>query len=120
MQILRRLRRNVRGLNPYLALFVLLLPFAIIEPLKLAAVIVFGKGHWIAGLIVMFTAYAASIFFLEWLFKIVKPKLLDLPWFERTYKKYAAIRRKLSDWLRATWPVGTAKRRNSVLTKSHR
>ena len=43
------LRRTIEELGPYPSLFLLALPIATVEPLKLAAVAVVGKGHWLTG-----------------------------------------------------------------------
>jgi hypothetical protein len=81
--------------GPYPSLFLLAAPLAIVELLKLAAVFVLGKGHWLAGTAVMLSAYATSAFLIERLFRIVKPKLLTLSWFEWTWTKFVAIRDKI-------------------------
>jgi hypothetical protein len=60
-------------------LFLLALPTAAVEPLKLAAVAVAGKGHWITGTTMIITCYAFSLLVLERLFLVVKPKLLTIP-----------------------------------------
>jgi len=39
-------------------------------------------------------AYAASLLVVDRLFKIVKPKLLTLPWFARTWNWLTALRIK--------------------------
>ena len=108
MSLLARLRRYLRGLSPYAALFVLALPLLIIEPFKLVAVFIFGSGHWMIGLLVMLVAYALSVFVVEQLFHIVKPKLIKLPWFGAFWKRVVAFREKTSHWLRrrATRRVG--------------
>jgi hypothetical protein len=46
-------------------------------------VAVAGSGHWITGVVTIVCAYAASLFLVERLFRIVKPKLLTLAWFAR-------------------------------------
>jgi hypothetical protein len=43
------LRRSIEGLGRYPSLFLLALPTATVEPLKLVAVAVAGKGHWVTG-----------------------------------------------------------------------
>src|SRR5215475_11756161 len=91
-------RRFIRRLNPYLALTLLAVPLAIVEPLKLIAVFIFGKGHWITGAAVMFFAYAGSLFFVERLFKIVKPRLLTLRWFATLWKWCMSVRIKMRGW----------------------
>jgi hypothetical protein len=78
-------RRFVEGLGPYQSLTLLLVPTAIVEPLKLVAVAVAGAGHWITGTAMIVIAYAASLLLVERLFAIVKPKLLTLPWFARLW-----------------------------------
>jgi len=99
MPLLGRLRRYLRGLSPYAALFVLALPLLVIEPLKLVAAVIFGSGHWMIGLLVMLVAYALSVFVVERLFHIVKPKLIKLSWFVAFWKRVVAFREKTS-WLR--------------------
>jgi hypothetical protein len=47
----------------------------------------------------MLCAYVLSIFVVERLFKIVKPKLLTLPWFAVIWRWSIAARRKLVAWL---------------------
>ena len=68
----------------------LAVPVALIEPLKLVAVAVAGEGHWITGTAMIIAAYLGSLFVVEKLFRIVKPKLLMLPWFARLWAKYRA------------------------------
>ena len=81
MRIPRRLRRQIGRLPPYPALILVAAPLAVVEPLKLAILVIAGKGHWITGTVAMIGAYAVSLFVTHWLFKIVKPKLLKLRWF---------------------------------------
>jgi hypothetical protein len=52
-QHLQRLRRQIKRLPPYPALFILAAPLAVVEPLKLATVFIAGEGHWITGGLVM-------------------------------------------------------------------
>ena len=87
-----RLRRTIEGLGPYQSLVLLAIPTSIVEPLKLAAVAIAGEGHWITGTLVIVCAYVASLFLVERLFKIVKPKLLTVPWFARFWNWLLALR----------------------------
>lgn len=106
MRIFRMLRRRIERLGPYPSLILLAVPVAVVEPLKLAAVVVAGNGHWITGAVVVACAYALSLLVVERLFKIVKPKLLTLPWFAAIWKWYVAIRDRALGWLRTTWTLG--------------
>jgi hypothetical protein len=100
MQALRHLRHQIERLPPYPALLLVAVPLAVVEPLKLATLFIVGKGHWITGGIVMICAYAISLFVTERLFKIVKPKLLTLPWFATLWAWFTAARDKTLDYFR--------------------
>lgn len=95
-----RLKRYIEGLGPYQSLVLLAIPFGLVEPLKLAAVAIVGAGHWITGTITIVCAYAASLLVVEKLFRIVKPKLLTLPWLARLWNWLVALRGRALGWLR--------------------
>ena len=97
--LLSRLRRSIEGLGPYQSLVVLAIPASLVEPLKLAAVAIAGDGYWMTGTIVIVCAYAASLLIVERLFRIVKPKLLTLPWFALIWKWFVTLRRWALGWL---------------------
>jgi hypothetical protein len=63
---------------PYQSLLVLAVRLAIIEPLKVLALLVVGDGHFVAGTLVMICAYAGSLFITERLFRVLNPQLLSL------------------------------------------
>lgn len=94
------LRRSIEKLGPYQSLALLAIPVSLVEPLKLVAVAVVGAGHWIAGTVTIVCAYAISLLLIERLFKIVKPKILSLPWFARCWHWFTARRDNVIGWLR--------------------
>lgn len=94
------LRRFIERLGPYQSLAVLAIPTSLVEPLKLGAVAIAGAGHWIAGAITVACAYAVSLFLVERLFIIVKPKLLTLPWFARLWGWFVVHRDHVLGWFR--------------------
>jgi hypothetical protein len=96
-----RLRRIIEGLGPYQSLVLLAIPTALVEPLKLVAVAVAGDGHWITGTVMIVAAYAASFLVVERLFRIVKPKLLMLPWFARLWAWFIVVRGKVAGLFRS-------------------
>jgi hypothetical protein len=102
------LRRKLERLGPYQSLFVVAIPLAIAEPLKLVAVFVVGDGHFIAGILVMACCYAVSLFVTERLFIIVKPKLLKLRWFATIWRWFVTVRDAAIGWLRRKWARGRA------------
>jgi hypothetical protein len=91
-------RRQIQRLSPYSCLFLIAAPLAVVEPLKLAAVFICGSGHWMTGSVVILCAYAISIFVVERLFKIVKPKLLTLSWFAALWSHFIKARKKAFRW----------------------
>ena len=86
------LRRSIEKLCPYPSFLLLGLPTATVEPLKLAAVALAGKGHWITGTVVIAACYAFSFLVVERLFVIVKPKLLEISWFAKLWNGFVAVR----------------------------
>jgi hypothetical protein len=101
MTTLARARRHLQKVSPYLSLLLLLVPLALVEPLKLVAVILAGKGHWITGTVTMITAYLVSLLFVERLFRVIKPKLMTLDWFEKLWTRFASTRDRLISWAKA-------------------
>lgn len=89
---LARFRRTVQRLSPYQSLILLFIPLALVEPLKIAALIVAGKGHWLSGAATIVVAYAVSLLVIERLFRLVKPKLLMLNWFAIIWTKALSVR----------------------------
>ena len=95
VKLLSALRRFIEGLGPYQSLVLLAVPTCIVEPLKLVALAVAGKGHWITGTAMVVAAYAGSLLVVERLFRMVKPKLLLLPWFAGFWDRMIATRDKV-------------------------
>ncbi|HYW62496.1 MAG TPA: hypothetical protein VE865_04770 [Bradyrhizobium sp.] len=91
-----RFRRFVQQLGPYQSLFLLLVPAATVEPLKVAALVVAGEGHWLSGTATIVAAYAVSLLFVERLFRLVKPKLLTLGWFAAVWSVVVSIRSRFA------------------------
>jgi hypothetical protein len=88
------LRRRIEKLRPYPSLLIVAVPLALVEPLKLAIVFFAGEGHWVTGAIGMICVYAVSLFLTHWLFGVVKPKLLTIPWFARGWRWFVVQREK--------------------------
>jgi len=93
------LKRRIEDLGPYQSLFLLAVPTATVEPLKLVAVAVAAEGHWIAGTAMIVTCYLLSLVLVERLFIIVEPKLLTIPWFAKFWTTVLAVR----TWIAASF-----------------
>jgi hypothetical protein len=75
---------------------------AIVEPAKFLALLAAGKGHWLPGTAMIVAAYAVSLFIVERLFRLVRPKLLMLNWFATILDLIAKARRLIGVWLGIT------------------
>jgi hypothetical protein len=95
MTALASARRRIQNLSPYLSLLLLSVPVILVEPLKIVSLYVAGKGHWLTGTGIIIGAYALSLFFVERLFRAVKPKLLMLGWFAKLWTLFTAFRTKV-------------------------
>jgi hypothetical protein len=99
MTFLARIRRRLQKISPYLSLVLLLIPLLLVEPLKLVALVVVGKGHWLTGTGMLVVTYAASLLIVERLFRLVKPKLMMMDWFAKLWAGFVALRLKfLGRW----------------------
>jgi hypothetical protein len=94
MTFLARGRRRLQQISPYLSLVLLLVPLLLVEPLKVVALFVAGQGHWLTGTGMLVAAYAASLLVVERIFRVVKPKLMMMGWFNRLWTGFVALRSK--------------------------
>ena len=95
MTALASVRRRIQRMRPYPSLLLVSVPVLLAEPLKIVSLLVAGKGHWLTGTGIIIGAYAISLFFVERLFKVVKPKLLMLGWFARLWTLYSTVRNRV-------------------------
>jgi hypothetical protein len=95
MTALAGFRRRIQKLTPYFSLLILAVPVLLVEPFKFVAVFVAGKGHWLTATGMILCAYAVSLFFVERLFRAVRPKLLMLDWFAKLWARYTTLRDKV-------------------------
>src|ERR1700736_1075273 len=87
-------RKRLASLGPYTSLILVLVPLLIVEPLKLIAVLIAGEGHWITGTAVLIAAYAASLFGVERLFRLLKPNMMRARLLRTTWAWLIAARRR--------------------------
>lgn len=103
LKILAPVREAIERLGPYPSLLLLLVPIVIIEPLKLGSLMVLGSGRVVLGTAALLVSHGLSLIIVEKLFELVKPKLLQLPWFAVLWIWFEAIRDRLLTWLHSTW-----------------
>lgn len=111
LRIMLRFAVFLRRLPPYPTLALFLVPFVVLEPLKILGLWIMATGRFTPGLALLLTAHVASIVFVERLFHATRDKLLTIGWFAWGYVRVM----RLYDWsmgrLRATaswrWAAAT-------------
>jgi hypothetical protein len=85
---LRNFRAKLGSLNRYFALFLLLVPWLILEPLKPVSIILFTHKHHLSATLLMIGGEVIKLTLLEQIFEVTKPKLLTFGWFAWGYGKW--------------------------------
>ncbi len=111
-----RLEDFVASLPPYAILALLAAPFALAEPAKLYALILFATGHVIVGLVVFVLAYLVSFVIVERIYSAGRTKLRTILWFARLMDWLVGFRDRLIAWAKATqaWAFAVRIRRRGA------
>jgi hypothetical protein len=106
LRLVQRLEAAIARLPAYGVLALFLVPLAILEPLKIYGLFLFGEGRFIAGILVFVVAKVVGLGLAERLFAIGREKLLSIGWFCACYRLVIAVRDVVHDWLEKTsfWP----------------
>jgi hypothetical protein len=107
---LRPLERGLSRLPPQAALAVLVLPSLLIIPVKLLALWLITQGQALLGLAVIVAAKLGGTALLAWLFHLIQPALMQLPWFASFYARWTGWKAELLAWVRASaaWRMARA------------
>ena len=110
LPLVRRCEGWLSRLPPRWALVVLLLPSLLILPVKLGALWLVAQGRVLLGVGLVIAAKVAGTALLAWLFQLIQPALLQLPWFARLYARWTAWKAGLLAWVRASavWRIARA------------
>lgn len=110
LPLIRRCEALLRRLPPRWAFVVLLLPSLLILPVKLGALWLVAQGRVLLGVGLVVAAKVAGTALLAWLFQLIQPALLQLPWFTRLYARWTAWKAGLLAWVRASavWRMARA------------
>lgn len=109
LPVIRQFEALLKRLPPRWAFVVLLLPSLLILPIKLAAVWLVAKGRVMLGVGVVIAAKVVGTALLAWLFQLIQPALMQLPWFARFYARWTAWKAELLAWVRASSVWRTAR-----------
>jgi hypothetical protein len=102
LRIVQRVEAAVARLPAYGLLTLFLVPLAIIEPLKIYGLFLFGQGRILSGIMVFVVAKVVGLGLAERLFAIGRDKLLSIPWFATCHGWLLAVRDVVHGWLAAT------------------
>ena len=102
LPVIRQFEALLKRLPPRWALVVLLLPSLLILPVKLLAVWLVAEGRVTLGIAVIVAAKLIGTALLAWLFQLIRPALMQLPWFARVYERWACWKAQLLAWVRAS------------------
>jgi hypothetical protein len=92
LRIVARVERAIAGLPPYAILAVLAVPFAVVEPLKIAGLVLIGVGQVKSGVAILVVAHAGSFLLVERIYSAGRVKLMTIGWFARLMAGLARIR----------------------------
>jgi hypothetical protein len=102
LPVFARLADALRKIPPYPAMALFLVPFAILEPLKLVTLWWAATGHVVSGTVGLLIAHGLTVLIPERLFSVLKPTLLTLPWFAAIWSRIVTTRDKILAWVRQT------------------
>jgi hypothetical protein len=103
-----RLHSWIEGLNRYATLSLVVVPLAILEPVKPLGFYLCAKGHLVGGGCVIAVGEIVKVTLVEQVIEITKPKLLSFHWFAWAYNRWEAVLgrlRSLRAWQAVTWKV---------------
>jgi hypothetical protein len=109
LPVIRQIEALLKQLPPRWAFVVLVLPSLLILPIKLAAVWLVAEGHAALGVLIIIAAKLFGTALLAWLFQLIQPALLQLPWFARFYGRWTRWKADLLAWVRASGVWRTAR-----------
>lgn len=102
LPVIRQIESLLKRLPPRWALVVLVLPSLLILPIKLLAVWLVAEGRVTLGIAVIVAAKLIGTALLAWLFQLIQPALMQLPWFARLHGRWTAWKAELLAWVRAS------------------
>jgi hypothetical protein len=109
LPVIRQVEVLLKRLPPRWAFVVLLLPSLLILPVKLLALWLVAEGRVTLGITVIIAAKLIGTALLAWLFQLIQPALMQLPWFARLHGRWTAWKADLLVWVRASAVWRTAR-----------
>ncbi len=86
------LAERVDTLSPAMTLIVFLVPVIPLFPLKLVGLWLLANEYWASAILMIIFAKFVGVGVTAFIFDVTRPKLLEMPWFERLYEYIMALR----------------------------
>ena len=106
------LAERVDTLSPAMTLIVFLVPVLPLFPLKLVGLWLLANEYWASAVVFIIFAKFLGVGVTAFIFDVTRPKLLEMPWFEKLYEFIMGLRAK------ATALVDPMKRRILEMMRS--
>lgn len=104
LPILRWGEAAIKRSSPFGAFIWLAVPVMHAFFLKLVGWALIADGHFIAGVLFLLVVKLISTAIVAYIFHLVRPTLLTLPWFARLYTRWVEWKTALFTWVRESWP----------------
>jgi hypothetical protein len=88
------LAERVDTLSPAMTLIVFLVPVLPLFPLKLVGLWLLAKADWASAVVFIIFAKFLGVGVTAFIFDVTRPKLLEMPWFEKLYAFIMGLRAK--------------------------
>jgi hypothetical protein len=88
------LAERVDSLSPTMTLIVFIVPVIPLFPLKLVGFWLLMHDYWTSAVFTILFAKFLGVGVTAFVFDVTRPKLLEMPWFERLYDSVVALRTK--------------------------
>jgi hypothetical protein len=85
---------RVDTLSPAMTLIVFVVPVIPLFPLKLVGLWLLTHEYWISAILTIIFAKLLGVGVTAFVFDVTRPKLLEMPWFEKLYEFVMALRAK--------------------------
>jgi hypothetical protein len=88
------LSERVDSLSPAMTLVVFIVPIIPLFPLKLVGFWLLTHEYWISAILTIVFAKFLGVGVTAFIFDVTRPKLLEMPWFEKLYEFIMGLRAK--------------------------
>ncbi|MEP7241674.1 MAG: hypothetical protein ABI697_12380 [Devosia sp.] len=109
LRLFEQIGALIARLPPYAVLVVLLVPFVLVEPLKVLALYWIATGLFVRGIVLLVVSYLLSIFTLDRIYHVGRGQLMKIAWFARLMGWIGGLRDRALTWIKSTpaWQSAT-------------